>query len=306
MKRIVKMADKLSIIIPSRNEQFLYNTVDDLFSKAQQPIEIIVVLDGYWPNPPLQDRKNLVIIHKGVAQGMRPAINSAANVATGKYLMKCDAHCLFDEGFDVKLKQNCDKDWLSVPTRYSLDSTKWQRDKLNRPINYHYFTFPYDLQMGHAGLHAKNYGPEYNVPRKRILIDDLMTFQGSCWFMHKDYFFKLIYPMDHENYYFYQESQELGMKVWLSGGRVIINKNTWYAHLYKGRQFGRGFFLSKRRKIESEVYSANFWINDLYKGIVKGRNFKWFIDKFWPLPEWPEDWTDPKYLQQFKDEGKLF
>ena len=139
--------DKLSIIIPARNEQFLSNTINDIFSKSQGPIEIIVVLDGYWPNPPLIEKNNLVILHKGTPEGMRPAINSAANIATGKYLMKVDAHCVFDEGFDVKLQKDCKEDWLVVPTRYSVDHEKWERTKVNNPIQYHYLSFPYEVSI---------------------------------------------------------------------------------------------------------------------------------------------------------------
>jgi glycosyltransferase involved in cell wall biosynthesis len=287
---------RVSIIVPSRNEIFLPNTINDIFAKARGDIEVIVILDGYWPNPPLPEIKNLHIIHRGEPLGMRPAINSAANIATGKYLMKCDAHCLFDEGFDLKLQANCGKDWLVVPTRYSLDSDLWERAKIDRPINYHYFTFPYTPTVYGLGLQARHYGNDYNIPRSKIMIDDLMTFQGSCWFMQKDYFYKIIYPMDHHNYYFYQEAQELGMKVWLSGGRVVINKNTWYAHLYKGKKFGRGYYLSKRRKQQSERYSADFWINNKWDKRI--HDFNWFIEKFWPLPGWPEDWQNEKYITE--------
>jgi hypothetical protein len=56
---------------------------------------------------------------------MRSAINTAAEVATGKYLMKCDAHCCFDQGFDVKLKKDCEPDWTVVPRRYAIDKDKW-------------------------------------------------------------------------------------------------------------------------------------------------------------------------------------
>jgi len=289
--------DKLSIIIPARNEQFLSNTINDIFSKSQGPIEVIVVLDGYWPNPPLIEKNNLVILHKGTPEGMRPAINSAANIATGKYLMKVDAHCVFDEGFDVKLQKDCKEDWLVVPTRYSVDHEKWERTKVNNPIQYHYLSFPYEVSIHGRGIQSRPFGNDYNLLRKDILIDDLMTFQGSCWFMHKDYFFNIIHPMDHENYYFFQESQELGMKVWLSGGRVVVNKNTWYAHLHKGRFFGRGFFLSKKRKIESERYSTDFWVNNKWDKRI--HDFKWLVDKFWPLPGWLEDWEDEKYTIKF-------
>ena len=53
--------EKLSVIIPARNEPFLNKTVDGLFENAEEEIEIIVMLDGYWPNPPLKKHNNLII-----------------------------------------------------------------------------------------------------------------------------------------------------------------------------------------------------------------------------------------------------
>src|SRR5687768_15915071 len=109
----------LSVLIPSRNERFLIPTVDDIFSKAAGEIEIIVTLDGYWPEGWADvvgryDGK-LKTIHRGEARGMRDGINSAAAIAKGKYLMKSDAHCMFAEGFDEILKADCDEDWVVVP-----------------------------------------------------------------------------------------------------------------------------------------------------------------------------------------------
>ena len=97
---------KVSVLIPSRNEQFLAPTVDDLFAKAEGEIEVLVFLDGYKPDPPLQERDNLILIHSRKPLGMRHAINACASVASGTYLMKCDAHCMFDEGFDYWLSDD--------------------------------------------------------------------------------------------------------------------------------------------------------------------------------------------------------
>lgn len=58
---------KVSILIPSRNERFLPQTVDDIFAKAAGDIEVVAVLDGYWPDPILKDRPNLILVHRGQA-----------------------------------------------------------------------------------------------------------------------------------------------------------------------------------------------------------------------------------------------
>ena len=62
----------ISIIIPARQELYLQETISDLLEKAVGDIEIIAVLDGYWPDPPLKDDKRLTIVHRR-RMGMRAA-----------------------------------------------------------------------------------------------------------------------------------------------------------------------------------------------------------------------------------------
>src|SRR3989304_9736446 len=115
----------LSILIPARNEIFLQQTISDLLTKAEGSIEVIAIFDGYWPIPQLTEDIRLKIIHRGRPQGMRAAINAGASIAKGRYLMKCDAHCMFEQGYDKILVNECDKNWVVVPRRYSLDPEKW-------------------------------------------------------------------------------------------------------------------------------------------------------------------------------------
>lgn len=287
---------KVSIIIPSRNEQFLAKTVDDIFNNATGSIEVLTVLDGYWPAPILQDRPNLVIIHRGQAQGMRPAINSAASIAKGEYLMKCDAHCMFAEGFDEVLQADCDDDWVVVPRRYSLDAENWERKKKG-PTDYHYLQCP--LKSNDGALHGRPWNKRRDK-RRDILIDDEMSSQGSCWFMSRRHW-DWLGGLHLEGYGdFIQEFQEIGMKTWLGGGQVKINKNTWYAHLHKGNTYGRGYKVSRSSWHRGCHYSADLWLNNRWEERV--HDFKWLIEKFWPVPTWPEDyhslwsgteWTHP-------------
>ena len=117
----------VSVIIPARNEPYIQNTIDSLLNSAGSNIEIIVVLDGYWPQPTIRGDKRVIIIHNSEPKGMRSSINAAARIAKGKYLMKCDAHCCFDKDFDIKLARNCKYDWTIVPRRYGLDVSKWEK-----------------------------------------------------------------------------------------------------------------------------------------------------------------------------------
>lgn len=325
---------RVSVIIPACNENFIQATIDSLLDGVHGDVEIIPVIDGGpWPASP-NDRflhdPHVVVLRNTEQLGMRQSFNAAAEVATGEFLMKCDGHCIFAPGWDAVLKADCDGDWLVVPTRHSIDGEAWkahpregQKAVRMRHFNYHYLTFPYMESMYGYGLHGKTFSPNreqrhvpsvntrVNALREQYLIDDLMSFQGSCWFTPAASFRRLG-PLDHASYYFYSESIETGMRQWASGGRVVINKKTWYAHYHKGNnnlhtidgRIGRGFFLNVRRKRDSEAYATDFWMNDRWPNTVL--TFEKFIDRFaWLMAllpageQWPTDWQDPKHRHDF-------
>lgn len=305
----------LSIIIPSRNERFLQQTVDDIIKKAEGSVEIIVVLDGTWPDPPLKEYPNLKIIHHGTLyenQGMRQSINAGMSIAKGKYLMKADGHILFDQGFDKKLIADCDDDWVVIPRRYRLDVEKWAiAPDARPPIDYQFLTYPYIRTHDPAcGLHGDDWRQRY-YDRKDILIDDNMSSQGSLYFTTRKWWFKMIHPMNVELYgSFIQESQEICNNTWLGGGRVVVNKKTWYAHWHKGKM-GKGYGFSNARyafhqaeRERGRVNCIDYWLNDRFPKMIPGRNFKWLIEHFWPIPTWPNNWEEQLIIDKEKEKNK--
>lgn len=279
---------KVSVIMPARNERwFVAKTVNSIFENARGDYEIILILDGYWPNDdefPV-NRPNLTILHLAEKQGMRPAINAGARVAKGDYLLKCDAHCAFGEGFDVTLAAECDDDWVVVPRRCSLDAKTWGiNPKL--PIDYHFLSSPW-AKPNEPGLHGIPWS-ERARDRKDVLIDDEMSSQGSCWFMSRKQWDRLG-GLSCEGYGdFVQEFQEIGLKTWLGGGQVKVNKKTWYAHLHKGKEFGRGYFISKPAMNDGIKWSLDYWTHNRWPDRV--HDLSWLVQKFWPVPTWGDDW----------------
>lgn len=281
----------LSIIIPSANEMFLQPTIDSLIESAEGDIEIIAVIDGDWPKVPIKDDPKVILIHH-FKRGMRNAINEAARIAKGKYIMKCDAHCLFDKGFDVKLAADCEPNWLSVPTRYSLDPEKWKKRPEKKAVNA-MFLLPPNKKPKDAGRFWDTgfVGVVWKGKENDELIEDLMTFQGSCWFMHREFFFKIDCMDDKNCGTFTREAQELGCKVWLSGGRVIRNKKTWYAHLHKGKKYGRGYFIGRGDIQQGSEFISDYWSNN--KWPKQTRKLKWLVNHFAPVPGWENyNWPD--------------
>lgn len=291
----------LSIIIPARNEKFLGQTVNELLQKATGQIEVIAVLDGYWPDPPLPDDSRLKVIHFGRSRGMRAAINAGVAIATGEFIMKIDGHCMLDHGYDEKLQEDCDQQTVVIPRRKRLDADLWQIQDVGKPdVDYEYLSFPDDPKdFGGAGLNGKIWTERINE-RKALLIDENMSFQGSCWFMHKSYF-HFLELMDEGDYGpFWNEAQEIGLKAWLSGGRVIVNKKTWYAHLHKGKKHGRGYRLEESALIKGAEHTKKWMTQKNWR--KQTLPLSSLIERFWPVPTW----TDEGLKQLKAHEDTLF
>lgn len=283
--------NRVSVVIPSRNEQFLHNTIQDLLKNSRGDLEIIAILDGYWPpaDQIIQDPR-VKYLHRGESRGMRNGITSGVDIATGEFIMKIDGHCMLDEGFDTKLIADCDRDWVVVPRRKRLDAENWCIQDVGKPdIDYMYLSYPDNpSDFGGSGINGKVWEEKNRDPKlKEILIDDLMSSQGSMWFMHKDYFHYLELMNEKDYGTFWNEFQEIGLNCWLSGGRVVVNKKTWYAHLHKGKKFGRGYFLDEKELIKGATHTK-LWLTQ--KNFTKQiYDLAWLIEKFWPVPTWPED-----------------
>lgn len=297
----------LSVIIPSRNEIFLNKTIEDLLNKSRGEIEIIAVLEGYWPTeekrefwftPMVIEDPRVTYLHLGKPLGMRGAINAGVSIAKGDFIMKVDAHCLFEEGFDVKLASDCDDNWVVIPARYSLDAEKWEVNKTGKArADYHYLCYPNPHKEHDVGMHGVVW-PERGIERldPKYDIDDNLSFQGSCWFMKRSWFNDFLEGMDENPIYagWAQEPTEIGLKTWLGGGRVVVNKKTWYAHLHKGRQYGRMYNMDERGVIAGHAYGADYWMKNKWPKQI--HNIDWLIEKFMPVPTWPEDrgkWVSP-------------
>jgi glycosyltransferase involved in cell wall biosynthesis len=297
---------RVSVCIPSRNEPFLNRTINEVLSKARGDVECIAYLDGEPETEPLPDDKRVVVVRGAKSEGIGAAMTVMARNATGEYIMKLDAHCALGEGYDVAMAEHCGERDLLVPARYQLKPEAWQRGY--GPIHYLYPTYPWlcEPQCG-AGIHGKKWVGESGLEgsywwpekaRRDKPLDDIMTFQGSCYFMRRDRFIALggVDPQ----YVLYQEATTIGMKVWLSGGRCLRDKSTWYAHLHKGAKFGRGYFINKAYSIQMNMEAADLWLNDRWQHPLKERPFKWFVEHFWPIPGWPEDWDNPRYQAEFR------
>ncbi len=95
-----------------------------------------------------------------------------------------------------------------------------------------------------------------------------------------------------------QEPPNIGLKYWLGpwDGKVMVNKKTWYAHMHQSGN-DKGFRYGRKQEEISYKQWANYWVKNKWEERV--HDFEWFVDKFMPMPTWPDDWK--KLLNKMKN-----
>lgn len=297
----------LSILIPARNEMFLINTIQDIIKHAESDYEIIVVLDGDWSGIRSRDvvtelHPRVTFIHHSESIGQRAATNEAARIAKGKYVMKVDAHCAFDQGFDVKLLQDMQPDWTMVPVMRNLHAFDWVCPACKHRI----YQGPTPQACPQCGgqmereivwvgkrnpqstayrfdksLHFQ-YWPEYKARQQGDLVET-MSIQGSCFLVTREKYFELEL-CDEGHGSWGQQGVEVACKTWLSGGRVIVSKKTWYAHMFRTQGGDFGFPYPNPGIQKAREYSRNLWLNNQWPKAV--HPLSWLIERFAPVPDW--------------------
>jgi glycosyltransferase involved in cell wall biosynthesis len=258
------MDKKLSIVIPFYKDPHTQKMIDDilLHSELGDAIEVIPVQDGCdweWKQDP---RVRPLKLEKN--SGMREAINQGVKVSTGEFILRGDAHCAFAQGFDRVLSESCEPNWIMTASRYFLDPIKWERMDIE-PINYEKLTIQ-DCGNGirkFAGQRWKSRDKE----RKDIMIDETMAMQGSMWIMPRKWWNEVIGELQTEGYGpAYQDSHEMIFKTWKAGGKMMLNKNTWFAHKHRSfaRSHNEGTPENPWIREKSWAYALKVW-EDYYK-----------------------------------------
>lgn len=253
----------VSVIIPSYKDPYLVNTIGSLLEGATGPIEIIPVLDGYWVENPVKDER-VKYLHLGQNRGMRRAINAGVSVAKGEFIMRSDEHCAFAKGWDVEMVSACEENSIVTPRRYFLDPVKWEIMDL-LPWDYERLEIRDDCKF--EGRHWRQRERE----RGHLEIDETMSMQGSCWLMRRAWWNKVIGELDHENYGPHiQDSHEMVFKTWQAGGKLLVNKRTWFAHKHVSfpRTHNQGTAENPARCDEGYAYALKTW-RPYYEEVIR-------------------------------------
>ena len=306
---------ELSILIPARNEMFLYKTIENILENIEADTEIIAVLDGQWTDPPIVDNDRVNLIYVPEAIGQRAATNLACKLSRAKYVMKVDAHCSFDKGFDRKMIARMQDDFTMVPVMRNL----WGFDWNCRECNWKKYQGPTPLKCERCGgtnLRKKmmwvgkerpqsisycfdsephfQYFNEYRKTEKykkdleETNLTETMSLQGSCFMATREKYWELEL-CDEELGSWGNQGIEVAVKTWLSGGKVIVNHDTWYAHMFRtqGGDFSFPYKQSGREVARCKAKVRDlFWKNKWDKSI---HPLSWLVERFWPVKGWTDE-----------------
>lgn len=286
---------------------FLQRTIDDVLENSDDRTEVIAILDGYWPDPGIPMHPRVTLIHHEESIGQRAATNEAARVSRAKYLMKLDAHCAMDKGFDVKLIEAAEElgsDVTQVPLQRNLHVFDWQCDGCGKRT--YQGPEPMECECGGKEFHRKivwkprggtkttywifdsDLHFQYGKKKPEGDLTETMSLLGACWFMSRKRFWELDGLDDKGHGSWGAMGTEVACKSWLSGGRLICNKRTYFSHLFRTRaDFGFPYKISGRQVSRARKHSQNLWRNNSWSKQV--RPLSWLLDHFWPVKGWSDD-----------------
>jgi hypothetical protein len=106
------------------------------------------------------------------------------------------------------------------------------------------------------------------------MIDETTAMQGSMWIMPLKWFNEVCGgELQTEGYGpTYQDSTEVTMKTWQAGGRLMVNKNTWFAHKHRSfpRTHNEGSPENPSNREAGWKYAIEVW-GDYYEKVIRPR-----------------------------------
>jgi glycosyltransferase involved in cell wall biosynthesis len=298
------MQYELSVVIPARSEEFLQRTIDDVLEHTSDRTEIIAILDGYLPNPPLKESSRVTVIYNPESKGQRTGCNQAVKLSKAKYIMKLDAHCAVDEDFDTKMikaMEELGEDVTLMPIMRNLHAFDWICKNGHRryqspsgvcetcklPTTKDVVWIAKGSPQSTSFRFDKNMHFQYYNEWARKQTGDYiesMSIQGSCYMTTRKKYMELDLTSEEFNSWG-QNGVEVACKTWMSGGRVMCNRKTWYAHMFRTRGGDFGFpYHNPQSKVEENREKTKYLFRD-DNWPKATRKFQWILDKFNP-PEW--------------------
>jgi len=189
----------VSVIIPTLNEGvYLEKTVKSLQETAEGPIELLIVEDNE-------------------REGMRVCVNRGARASKGEFLFSLDGHCSVSPGWDRYLKESCGDGVVVVQAQLdAIDKETWG-----------------SLGHNYSNVYLTEHLVEkWGEPYTDSGVHELMGMTG-CGYLCRRTTWDFIGGYDEGLGRFGANGPELASKVWLSGGRVLVDCRVIVGHLFK-------------------------------------------------------------------------
>jgi hypothetical protein len=296
---------------------FLRETVNDAIENIEGDTDIIVVLDGAWADPGIEQHERVSLIYVNKPIGQRAATNLACKLSKAKYVMKVDAHCSFDKGFDRKMVdffKEVGDDVTAVPIMRNLWAFDWKcfhcgwkkyqgptpdkcghcgkEDKIRKKMMWvgkkrpQSKSYCFDSEPHFQYFNEYKKREDYRRDREKGY-NETMSLQGSCFMLTREKYWELDI-CDEKLGNWGNQGIETACKTWLSGGRVLCNHKTWYAHMFRtqGGDFSfpwenRGSEVGKTKRNVKNLFWENKWP-------MARHDVKWLVKKFWPVKGWTD------------------
>jgi glycosyltransferase involved in cell wall biosynthesis len=236
----------ISVIIPAHNEEkYLNRTIQNIYATATGLIEVIVVLNGYDQevDPPAHRAR---VIRFPENMGERVAMNAAARLASGEYLLRIDAHCDFSPlGWDQMMVEPTGDKTITVAVLTALDKN-WNR------LKGHW----YGMCRLMPNMEAKWLKPNRDHLGYKT-VEPNMAFTGCGWLIPTEFYWQLG-GADESMPKMGAIGEEFAVKAWLAGGKVQTRSDIIIGHI-----FGTGAYstadVKKAQEMLVEKYGNRYW-----------------------------------------------
>ena len=317
---------KLSILIPARCEEWLSRTVQDILAHTSDETEVIVGLDGAWADPVIPDDPRVKLVYIPQSIGQRALTDVLCRLSRAKYVAKMDAHVALDQDWDQKMFKAFEKvgdnvtmlsimrnlhifNWICPDghRRYQSPSgvckepgcgketTKevvWIPKQSPQSRSYSFDSSPH---FGYFNDYCRR--PEYQKMLEETGLTETMSIQGSCFMITRQKYWELDISGSGFGSWGSQGIQ-VACSTWLSGGRVMVNHATWYAHCFRtqGGDFSFPYPQSQRMVDIAKEHAKDLLMQNKWPKQI--RPSSWLIEKFWPVRGWTdEDMANLKGIQ---------
>ncbi len=234
-------------------------------------------------------------------------LNQLCRLAKTKYVCKLDAHCSIDEGWDLKMLKAFEEvgdDVVMTSTMKNLWAFNWvcecgrshYQDKgsvctcgktMKKDICWIAKKSPNSTAFCFDSTPHFQYHNAFKAQQKGLYVES-MSLQGSCFMLTRENWWKFNI-CDEEFGSWGSQGIEVACKFWLSGGRVLVNRDTWYAHMFRTKQaagFGFPYPMSNQQQERAKQYAKDLFFNN--KWPLQTRELSWLVERFCP-PGWSRE-----------------